>query len=69
LATLLSALTGLLRLLLAGLLVLLPTLLSALAALLVLLAALVLVCHLEYSMVFLPTLRQRAYRAHRSYVI
>jgi len=66
LTALLSALIGLLRLLLAGLLLLLPTLLSALAALLVLLAALVLVCHLEYSMVFLPTLRQRRRRAHRS---
>jgi len=62
LATLLSALTGLLGLLLAGLLVLLPALLSALAALLILLAALVLltalvllVRHLEYSLVLHPT--------------
>jgi UPF0716 family protein affecting phage T7 exclusion len=65
LATLLSALTGLLGLLLAGLLVLLPALLSALAALLILLAALILltalvllVRHLEYSLVLHPTRRQ-----------
>jgi hypothetical protein len=53
LTALLSALTGRLGLLAGG--VLLAALLPTLPALLVLLAALVLVCHLEYSFVFLPT--------------
>src|SRR6476659_7698938 len=60
LATLLPALPGLLSLLLAGLLVLLAALLPALAPLLVLLAALVLVCHLECSLVFLRHLTTMA---------